>query len=267
LVQNAVLWLTEGPGWIHTQKMFADFVLRFDVRVRGTQPAFSILARAVAGKDAPSPVLGYGIAIDRTREQNQPSARVLVFPRRIGAQEVPLAGNVLAEWLGTIDAWQAMELTCASRECTLSVNSGAAARITRMEVPLGYIGFAVAREAVELRNIRVRRIPPIRDGFAHGAHTIDDEPDLIAPRVQSERRPRYTPGAMAARIQGAVLLACLINEDGTVSEEIALLRSLDSELDREAMLAAREWRFTPATLRGQPVRALVTIELTFTLGR
>jgi TonB family protein len=266
-VQNGVLTLAGGPGWIHTQKSFADFVLRFDARFRGTQSAFSILVRAIAGKNAPSPIHGYGIAIDGVGDQNQRSAKILVFSPRTGAQELPLTRNVLAERLKAVDDWQMMELTCAGRECTLSVNNGAVASITRLEVPLGHVGFSVAREAVELRNIRVRRTSPIRDGFARGAYMIDDEPDLIAPRVKSERRPHYTSGAMAAKIQGSVLLACLVKEDGTVSEEIALLRSLDSELDREAMLAAREWRFTPATLRGQPVRALVTIELTFTLRR
>lgn len=266
-VQNGVLTLTGGPGWIHTQKSFADFVLRFDARFPGSQSTFSILVRAIAGKNAPTPMHGYGVAIDRVNEQNQRSAKVLVFSPRTGAQELSLTRNVLAERLKAVDDWQMMELACAGRECTLSVNDGAVASITRLEVPLGHVGFSVARDTVEFRNIRVRRTSPIRDGFARGAYMIDDEPDLIAPRVQSERKPRYTRDALAAKIEGTVLLACLVKEDGTVGDEIALLRTLESGLDREAILAAREWHFFPAMFRGQAVRALVTIELTFSIRR
>src|SRR5262249_36062841 len=74
--------------------------------------------------------------------------------------------------------------------------------------------------------------------------------------------------ALATKIQGAVWLACLVTNDGTVSG-IVLLRSLDSGLglDREAILAARQWRFSATTLRGRPVPVLVMIELTFTVRR
>jgi TonB family protein len=65
-----------------------------------------------------------------------------------------------------------------------------------------------------------------------------------------------------------VLLACVVKEDGSVGE-LGILRSLDARLglDQEAVAAAKQWRFTPATLHGQPVATLVTIELTFTVGK
>jgi protein TonB len=79
-------------------------------------------------------------------------------------------------------------------------------------------------------------------------------------------KPQYTPDAMRARVQGTVLLKAVVRPDGSVSD-IEILRSLDSTfgLDQEAVKAARQWRFIPGRLRGEPVPVVVTIELTFTL--
>lgn len=86
------------------------------------------------------------------------------------------------------------------------------------------------------------------------------------PRLLKEVKPQYTADAMRAKVQGTVLLECVVNTDGTVGR-IEILRKLDPifGLDQEAVKAARQWRFVPGTRQGQPVAVLVTIELTFTL--
>jgi TonB family protein len=89
---------------------------------------------------------------------------------------------------------------------------------------------------------------------------------VTLPRVVREVRPQYTSDAMRAKVQGTVLLECVVRPDGSVSD-VQVLRSLDSTfgLDQEAIKAARQWRFTPGTRMGEPVPVLVTIELQFTL--
>ena len=89
---------------------------------------------------------------------------------------------------------------------------------------------------------------------------------VTIPRVLHEEKPQYTSDAMRAKVQGTVLLECIVRADGTVSD-VKIIRSLDSifGLDREAVNAARKWRFIPGTRMGEPVAVLVTIELTFTL--
>jgi len=89
---------------------------------------------------------------------------------------------------------------------------------------------------------------------------------ITMPRVVREVRPLYIADAMNARIQGIVRLECVVQSDGRVGR-VRVLRSLDSVfgLDREAIDAARQWRFVPATRGGEPVDILVTIELLFTL--
>jgi protein TonB len=81
-----------------------------------------------------------------------------------------------------------------------------------------------------------------------------------------EVRPQYTSDAMRAKVQGTVLLECVVRPDGSVTD-ITVLRSLDRSfgLDEEAIKAARQWRFKPGTRMGETVPVLITIELRFTL--
>jgi protein TonB len=71
---------------------------------------------------------------------------------------------------------------------------------------------------------------------------------------------------MRAKVQGTVLLDCVVMPDGSVGR-VSVVRSLDSTfgLDQEAIKAAKQWRFRPGTRLGEPVAVLVTIELAFTL--
>lgn len=89
---------------------------------------------------------------------------------------------------------------------------------------------------------------------------------VTLPRLLREVKPQYTSDAMRAKVQGTVLLECVVRSDGSVTD-VQVLRSLDSTfgLDQEAIKAARQWRFAPGTRFGEPVPVLVTIELTFTL--
>jgi protein TonB len=89
---------------------------------------------------------------------------------------------------------------------------------------------------------------------------------VTLPRVLREVKPAYTSDAMRAKVQGTVLLQCVVRPDGAVTD-IQVLRSLDSVfgLDQEAIKAARQWRFAPGTRMGQAVPVQITIELTFTL--
>lgn len=89
---------------------------------------------------------------------------------------------------------------------------------------------------------------------------------VTLPRVLHEERPQYTSDAMRAKVQGTVLLQCVVRPDGTVGD-VQVVRSLDSTfgLDQQAMNAARKWRFSPGMRLGEPVSVIITIELTFTL--
>ena len=89
---------------------------------------------------------------------------------------------------------------------------------------------------------------------------------IVSPRILHEVKPTYTADAMRAKVQGTVLLECVVLADGTVGR-VDVVKSLDPTfgLDAEAVKAAKQWRFQPGTRFGEPVAVLVTIELTFTL--
>ena len=79
-------------------------------------------------------------------------------------------------------------------------------------------------------------------------------------------KPQYTPTAMRARIQGTVLVECVVQTSGTCTNT-RVVRSLDPTfgLDQEALEAAQLFRFRPGMRMGEPVPVLVTIELSFSL--
>jgi protein TonB len=108
----------------------------------------------------------------------------------------------------------------------------------------------------------------IGDGFGGGTGGGAYRPGngVLLPRPLREVKPQYTADAMRAKVQGTVLLECVVLPDGTVGK-VEVVRSLDSAfgLDQEAIKAAKQWRFAPGTRFGEPVAVLVTIELTFTL--
>jgi len=91
-------------------------------------------------------------------------------------------------------------------------------------------------------------------------------PGITLPRVLREVKPQYTADAMRAKVQGTVVLACVVLADGTVGD-VHVIRSLDPTfgLDQQAIAAAKQWRFAPGTRTGRPVPVQITIELTFTI--
>ena len=85
-----------------------------------------------------------------------------------------------------------------------------------------------------------------------------------APVVLTHKAPSYTPEAMRAKIEGVVAVEGIVGIDGKLSE-LRVVKGLDPGLDANALVAARQWTFTPGILEGRPVPYRVGIELTFTL--
>jgi TonB family protein len=90
------------------------------------------------------------------------------------------------------------------------------------------------------------------------------EPGLTFPVVISETRPSHTPETMRAKIEGTVVLSCVVETDGTIGD-VVVKTPLDPVLDEQAVLAAKQWRFTPGMKDGKPVRVRTTLEMRFTL--
>jgi protein TonB len=87
---------------------------------------------------------------------------------------------------------------------------------------------------------------------------------VSAPKLLKIVQPQYTADAMRAKVQGVVVLECIVLPDGTVGEA-RVKRSLPFGLDDEAIKAARQWRFSPGLRQGEPVPVIIAIELSFSL--
>lgn len=91
------------------------------------------------------------------------------------------------------------------------------------------------------------------------------EDGVNAPVLVKEVKPRYTDDAKARGVQGTVEVAAIVKADGTVANDVRITRSLDADLDQQAIIATRQWTFKPGTKDGKPVDVQVNIELTFTV--
>jgi protein TonB len=87
---------------------------------------------------------------------------------------------------------------------------------------------------------------------------------IQAPALLHRVEPNYPPLAVDAHMQGMVILEAIVDRDGTVAE-VKVLRTAGGLLDREAMIAVRQWRYSPLTLNGQRERFILTVTLSFRL--
>jgi protein TonB len=73
--------------------------------------------------------------------------------------------------------------------------------------------------------------------------------------------PVYPDFAARARVEGTVILEAVIDEEGAV-QSLKVLRSVPL-LDKAALTAVEQWRYSPVMLNGRPVRAILTVTVSF----
>jgi len=86
---------------------------------------------------------------------------------------------------------------------------------------------------------------------------------IVPPRKINDVPPLYPAAARAARMTGVVLVEAVIGVDGRV-RDARVVRS-NPLLDRAALDAVREWRYTPARLNGEPVDVFLTVAVSFSM--
>jgi TonB family protein len=76
----------------------------------------------------------------------------------------------------------------------------------------------------------------------------------------------YTLTGFKEGIEGTVVLIVLVRADGSVGPANVSV-GLEPSLDRSALRAVRQWRFTPALRAGKTVEAVVEVRIRFALPR
>jgi protein TonB len=86
---------------------------------------------------------------------------------------------------------------------------------------------------------------------------------IRAPLRIRDAAPVYPAIALAARVEGTVVIDTVIDEEGRV-QSARVLRSIPL-LDEAALAAVRQWAYTPTLLNGVPVPVVMTVTVTFRL--
>ena len=102
-------------------------------------------------------------------------------------------------------------------------------------------------------------------GVAIASEGAVEEPFVIA---DTRITPEYPPAAKAAGFPGTVVVAAVVNSDGSVGV-VEVVESSGSKLgfDEAAMDAMSKWRFSPARVDGQAVDSVYAYVLHFEAPR
>ena len=95
--------------------------------------------------------------------------------------------------------------------------------------------------------------------------SISVSPGEMAGNKLEGANPEYPEAAKKAKIQGKVVLAALIGEDGTIKSLRVI--SGPKELRQSSLEAVRTWKYRPYLLNGNPIKVKTTINVIYSLGK
>jgi TonB family protein len=86
----------------------------------------------------------------------------------------------------------------------------------------------------------------------------------LPPTIVESKPAPYTDTALAAKIEGTVVLMALVRRDGSVGA-VSVSKGLDPSLDESAERTVREWKFAPAMRQGKSVDMVLEVKVKFRL--
>jgi TonB family protein len=87
-------------------------------------------------------------------------------------------------------------------------------------------------------------------------------PGVSPPQVVHRVEPQFPAAEDKTKATGVVVLDAVIQEDG-IPRIVRVIRSLDWERDETAINALKQWRFSPATMDGRPVKVRMNVAVQF----
>ncbi len=85
--------------------------------------------------------------------------------------------------------------------------------------------------------------------------------DAVPAKLLQRAAPTYPPAALRLKTSGSVVLSAVVRKDGSVAE-VKMVGGNPVFRD-SAISAVRQWRYSPATLNGEPVETTAEIVLKF----
>ena len=86
--------------------------------------------------------------------------------------------------------------------------------------------------------------------------------DVKAPVVIRRVQPLYPKTALTIRLNGSVIVECIIDKNGVV-RDARVLRSTSPLFDQSALEAVQQWQFAPGSLHGKAVDTIFNLTVTF----
>jgi TonB family protein len=88
--------------------------------------------------------------------------------------------------------------------------------------------------------------------------------DVKPPKLVHYVEPAFSSSSKEAFVEGTVKISTVIATDGKPTEA-RVVKGLNTDEDRTATEAVMQWRFTPGTKSGKPVKVRVNVEVDFHL--
>jgi TonB family protein len=88
--------------------------------------------------------------------------------------------------------------------------------------------------------------------------------DVSAPELVYAPDPEFTEKARRAKYQGACVISTVVDAQGNPTQ-VQVVRLLGMGLDKKAVEAVKQYRFSPAMRLGNPVAVKVNIEVNLRL--
>jgi protein TonB len=89
--------------------------------------------------------------------------------------------------------------------------------------------------------------------------------EAVKPKPIERTAPQYSDEARAANVEGVVKVELSVNAAGDVVDA-RILSGLGHGLDQAALVAAKRWKFNPATRCGKPIESKHVVSMRFQLG-
>jgi TonB family protein len=135
--------------------------------------------------------------------------------------------------------------------------------LTENDVPQEWRDFFLGRTKTSNDYKENMTVPGLQsDGQA--VFSVRPQDGIVPPVPLARSEPSYDDIARKARVQGTTVLTVVVNKQGT-PEHIEVAKPIGVGLDDAAVETVSNWRFQPATLRGQPVAVIVSVEVAFRL--
>jgi TonB family protein len=257
--------LTLERGWMTLDKPLSSFVATMDVRSATPEARGGIVVRTWRIFDLRTgvPSSAYVIVAAASQPADGTLGSIVEYGEKGSARRFASASRVGIDDDAIGGGWHRYEIEYIDDSIKVSVDGALAGHADAVTNVHGRFGFSVAAGAIQVRNVALRELDPGKP--VNGVYLARKG---LLPRVVREVKPRYTSDALSHRIQGYVLVEAVVDPQGSPTG-LRIVKSLDPTygLDQEALKAASNWRFKPATIDGQPVPVLIMIELTFTLRR